>query len=141
FCLLVMRNDAPQRALPATGVPDARRCPRSPVPAPAANAFPWQAGLKTHADVLVAHPATARITQNCRRHRPRPALRTGPFSGTIRRGKEEARMLTSRIVAVLVAAGTGAFAPAAAQSVTEAWRTAGFAAPESVSYDPGTNAL
>jgi hypothetical protein len=30
---------------------------------------------------------------------------------------------------------------AAAQSATEVWRTGGFATPESVSYDPGTNAL
>lgn len=32
-------------------------------------------------------------------------------------------------------------APAAAQSLTELWRTSGFAMPESVSYDPGTDAL
>lgn len=31
--------------------------------------------------------------------------------------------------------------PAMAQSLTEVWRTGGFASPESVSFDPGTNAL
>lgn len=34
-----------------------------------------------------------------------------------------------------------AFTPATAQSVTESWRTAGFMTPESVSYDPGSDAL
>lgn len=42
-----------------------------------------------------------------------------------------------------IAAATGFFlaGPASAQALTEAWRTPGFVMPESVSYDPGTNAL
>ena len=51
-------------------------------------------------------------------------------------------MMPSRTAIVLpviaLALGT---APAAAQSLTELWRTPGFAMPESVSYDPGTDAL
>ncbi len=52
-------------------------------------------------------------------------------------------MVFVRSVAVLVVAGTAAaIAPGAvAQSLTEAWRASGFATPESVSYDSGTNAL
>ena len=42
---------------------------------------------------------------------------------------------------VSIALVLAAFTPATAQSVTESWRTAGFMTPESVSYDPGSDAL
>jgi sugar lactone lactonase YvrE len=45
-------------------------------------------------------------------------------------------VLTSTAVLTFVSA-----MPVFAQELTEAWRTAGFATPESVSYDPGTDAL
>jgi hypothetical protein len=48
-----------------------------------------------------------------------------------------------RLIGTLIAASAvaGANAPASAQTLTEAWRLPGFAAPESVSYDPGTGSL
>lgn len=47
------------------------------------------------------------------------------------------------LVSAAIAASAGFLlaGPAAAQALTEAWRTTGFVMPESVSYDPGTNAL
>jgi sugar lactone lactonase YvrE len=49
----------------------------------------------------------------------------------------------SKHIALASAAVVGLLlaSPAAAQSLTEAWRAAGFTMPESVSYDPSTNAL
>ncbi|MCC6984068.1 MAG: hypothetical protein IT535_12405 [Bauldia sp.] len=49
------------------------------------------------------------------------------------------RTIGTLVAAALVSAAGSA--PTLAQELTEAWRIGGFAAPESVSYDPGTNSL